>query len=344
MSTTDNERSASTRLRTALVYGERLDRIAAAVQACPLLELVGQSGNPHDAALRDVPWLADWRVLVARPDVQVVILAGGLRADIEVARLAAQHGIHTWRLPPLAGSFAEGLELATHLHKPGPIHRVASWWEHLADHAWGDLQWPDGFAPLYSELRAAGPGPSVRSWRASATEAPGGALADAGYDLLETLVATRGLPESVTAATGHYRNAPGAAPRETEDATLALLRYAGNGTALVRATWDMPPFEQTLALYAQGAGVLVSRQEVMLVAADGAVRDRRPLPDDYLAGELQRFVELVRGNARDRAALALERHLAVSALLDAVYLAARTGHPESPRKHYEVQGRPVPKT
>jgi hypothetical protein len=60
-------------------------------------------------------------------------------------------------------------------------------------------------------------------------------------------------------------------------------------------------------------------------------------------GELERFVAAVR--EPDSAAsqeVTLERHMAVSALLQATYLSARTGQPESPLKLYEVQGWPEP--
>lgn len=337
----DNERPAPGRLRAGLVFGERLPLVTAALRACPLLELVGQAGA--GVGLPGVTLHTDWRVLLAQTNLQAVLLAGSTRLDLEVAAAATQRGLHVWRLPPLARTFSAGAELLDALRRQGTIHQVASWWEHVSDHAWHELQWPEDFKPLYAELRAAGPGPSVKSWRASATEAAGGALADVGCNLLEVLVAVRGLPETVTAAIGAFGNESGAA-RETEDAALVILRYAGGGTGLVRAAWDLPPDEQWLALHGMAAGVRISPQEVQLLGPDGAIRDRRPLPDDFLAGDLQRFVQRVGGDARDRAAATLERHLAVSAVLESVYLAARTGQPESPRKHYEVQGRAAPKT
>ncbi len=64
----------------------------------------------------------------------------------------------------------------------------------------------------------------------------------------------------------------------------------------------------------------------MLSARNG--RDHALVPVASLAGETER--------------VALERHLAVTALLEALYLSARTGQPETPRKFYEVQKWPEP--
>lgn len=344
MSTSDNERTPQSPLRAGLLAeGERLDLVAAAIRACPLLELCGQSGMPQAAGLPDLPWVDDTRVLIAQPDLQAVLLATSTRADAELGAMAAERGLHVWRLPPLARSFAEATEIATRIKRCTAIYRVASWWEYVADHAWHELDWPDSFEPVFSELRISVPGPTRQSCRASVNESGGGVLASDAYAMLEALVAVRGLPESVTAATGKYGNEASAVARETEDTAVAILRYADGGTALIRATWN-PPYEQRTVHQGPAALVTLTDEEASVADAEGTITDRRPLPGEFLASELLRFLELVRGDARDRAAAAIERHVAVSALLETIYLAARTNHPESPRKFYEVQGWPLPRS
>ncbi len=345
MSQTNNDRSTQGRLRTGLIAsGERLDLVAPAVQACPLLELTGQSGMPQAAALPKVPWLDDWRVLMDQADLQAILLATTTRNDAELGAMAAQRGLHVWRLPPLARSFAEAAEIAGNIKRHATIYRLASWWEHVADHVWHELDWPENFQPLFSDLRISAVGPVAGSWRTSMNEAGGGVLANDGYAQLEALVAVRGLPESVSAAVGSCRPQPGGAAGDAEDTALAILRYSGGGMAAVRATWNLPPIEQQLLHHGQVATVRLTGEEASVSDADGGLRDRHPLSGDYLASDLHRFVQWVGGDARDRAAEAVERHLAISALLDTVYLSARTGHPESPRKFYEVQGWPLPRS
>jgi hypothetical protein len=89
--------------------------------------------------------------------------------------------------------------------------------------------------------------------------------------------------------------------------------------------------------------VTLTTDGLAITDIDGSLVDRRPFPAEWLGSELLRFAEFVRGDARDRAAAPLERHVSVSALLDTIYLAARTGHPESPHRRYDVQGWPEPR-
>jgi hypothetical protein len=344
MGSADNVPKSQGPVRVGLIAeGQSLVRLAPAVDACVLLQPVGQSGRPTGAGLPDVPWFDDPRVLIAHQGLEAVLLASSLRDDVELAAVAAERGLHVWRLPPLARTFEQGTGVLTRIKSLPVVYRVASWWEYVADHVWQELPWPEDFRPLFSELRISAPGPASESWQTRLAESAGGVLADQGYPMLEALVAVRGLPDGVVGDIGSYRKGAGGAARETEDAAVAILHYADRGLALVRAAWDLPPSERQMAHHGQAVSAVLDDEEVSLLDAAGAVIERRPLPGEFLANELARFAELVRSRARDRAAATLQRHLAVSALLEAVYLSARTGHPESPRKLYELQAWPEPR-
>lgn len=343
-SAADKEVTPDRRLPVGLIASPgRLEQVLRAVRGCPLLELVGQAGMPQAAAAPEAPWFDDARVLVTRGAMQAVLLASSTRRDAELAALVAERELPVWRLPPVARTFAEATEAVTRMRRASSVQRVASWWEHVVDHAWHELSWPADFKPLLSELHLRAPGPPLESWEASAGEAAGGVLARDAYNLLEALVALRGLPETVTAAVGRFRPGAGRTLRETEDSAVAILRYAGGGFAALHAAWDLPPPEQRLVHAGAAASVTLSPEEVAVRDLDGRAIDTRPLPADPLGVELLRFAELVGSGARDRASAPLERHLAVTALLEATYLAARTGHPESPRKYYQAQGWPEPR-
>lgn len=342
MTPLDNLHPSQAAVRAALVADAAgLARLAPALRASNMFELRGQAGMPQADALPGVPWVDDRRVLVANPEIEAVILAGSTREDVALAATVVQRGAHIWRLPPLARNFAEAVEVARLIRKQSAVYRVASWWEHVADHTWNELAWPDAFQPLLSELRVRAPGPARASWRARSAEAAGGVLAQEAYDLLEALCATRGLPESVSATIGTLHHPPATTPRETEDTVVAILRYAG-GAAVVQATWDTVPPERLLAHHGRAVTARLTEDEAVLGDGAGQVFDRRPLPTEYLVAELRQFAEWVRAAAHDRATACLEQHLATSALLEATYLAARTGHPEAPLKFYEVQGWPLP--
>lgn len=343
-SPTNNDRRPPGPVRVGLVAdGPPLPRLTAALEACLFMQPLGQAGMPPTAGLRQVPRFDDPRSLLAQPGLEAVLLATATRQDLALAAMAAERGLHVWRLPPLARSFAEAVEVVTRARQLPTIYRVASWWEYVSDHVWHELPWPAELTPRFSDLRASGPHPTSAGLPTRAPDTTAGALVVSGYSLLEALLAIRGLPESAAAAIGQYRKATAAAVGDAEDTAVAVLRYSDGEAALIRATWDMPPFEHQLAHHGPALSVTLTDDEVVLASSTGNVLDRRPLPGDFLASELLRFAEFVRGQARDRANAPLERHLAVNALLETVYLSARTGHPESPRKFYQVQGWPEPR-
>jgi predicted dehydrogenase len=318
-------------LRVGLIAdGAALAGLKAALGSCLLLQPLGQAGMAARDGCREVPHFDDPRTLLGQPALEAVLLATDPQQDVGLAAAAAARGLHVWRVPPLAAGFAEAAEVVTLARQLPTIYRVASWWEYVSDHVWHELPWPHELAPRFSDLRAGGRGAGGRD----------GALTGLGYALLEALLAVRGLPESAAAAIGRYRQANAAS--QVEDAAIAVLRYSDGGAALVRATWDMPPYEHQLTHHGAELSVSLTDEEVQLSGADGSILDRRPLPGDFLASELLRFAEFVRGQARDRATAPLERHLAVSALLATIHLAARTGHPESPHTFYKLQGWPEP--
>ncbi len=340
----NNETKAQGPLRIGVIAGpERLAELAPALAACKLLQPAGQAGMPQAAALPGVPWCDDPRVLIGNPELEAVLVAASTRQTPALVAVAAGRGLSIWQLPPLACNFAQAAEVLAQVRKAGVLYRVASWWEYVSEHVWAELHWPAEFKPLFSELRVSARGPAHDSWRSGVAETAGGALADAAYFMLEALIAVRGLPHAASGTIGQYRTTPSGAARAAEDTAVAILRYGDGGAALVRAAWDQPPFGQRLLHHGATATALLTNEEVALLDAHGDTLDRRPLPGGFLAHELMRFADAVRGQARDRAAAPLDRHLAVNALLEAVYLSARTGHPESPGKYYQVQGLPEPR-
>ncbi len=328
-------------LRVGLIaQPEHVSRLRPALAGCPWLNVVIQSGPEPSAALAGVTWADDPRAVLNKDAVEAILLADTTRANVALTNAALDDELPIWRLPPLGRTFAEAAELMARARRGGTVWRVASSWEFVSEQAWNELHWPGDFTPHYSEVRLSATGPDPRAWHASAAHAAGGALAEAGYAALEALVGVRGLPESVAASTAA---APRGGPqRETEDIAVGILRYRAGGIALVRATWDIGPPEDSTLHVGTGLNVQLGGGEVRLSDPQGRRLDQRPIPSDWLTVELSRFAEQVRSAARDRAAAPLDRHLAVSALLEAIYLSARTGQPESPRRLYEVQGLPIP--
>ncbi len=322
--------------------GRRLDTVLRALAECDGLSAVGIAGLPQQSAPDAIPWYDDSRVLLTESGVKGVVLADSPELNVQRAADAAELGVAVWRMPPVGREFAEAGEVLSACRRETIPYRVASWWEFVAETVWADLNWDDEFRPRYSELLVSTVDPAADGWEISRNEAGGGVLMLDAYDLLEALIAVRGLPDTVVATADSYRTTAAGTPRETEDTALAILHYADGGTTLVQTTWGLHPFQRKLAHHSTTRSLILGADDLTLLDREGRVLEQHPFPRSFLKYELDRFADSVRTTAHDRAAAPLERHLQVSALLETVYLAARTGHPESPRKRYEAHGWPEP--
>ncbi len=342
MAPANNDSQQHPLVQVALIAdAEQAQRLASAINACPRLRLHGQAGMAQSAALPDIPWQSDTRVLAAQTDVDAIVLAASVPDNAELAGVGLRHGTPVWQLPPLAPSFAEAAELVTLARQVSTTYSIASWWEHVLDHGWNELPWPEDFRPIFSDLRVNLPGPTPSSSPGKQAASTGGVLAGAAYPLLEALVAVRGLPDGVCSAVGTFRTPPGPTTPRVEDTAVAILRYADGGTGVISAARNLPGREHQLRHVGPDALVTLTDRDITLADHNGRIIDHRSLPEDYLASEMHRLAALIGAETSGRPA-PLERHLEVSALLDAIQLSARTGHPESPARLYKLQGRPEP--
>ncbi|MBU0640480.1 MAG: hypothetical protein KKB50_16580 [Planctomycetes bacterium] len=346
MSAANNETTPQRALQVGLIAEpERIGALGAAIRGCSHLHLATQAGPRQSEALPDVPWYDDTRVMIAQGELDALVLDTSTRAGVELGATAIKHGIHVWRTPPLGRSFAEATEVVHNARRQPVVYHVVSWWDHLAECV-SSARRATGLSSVnLSEIQVSAAGPPLKSWRSSLVDAGGGVLLTDAYAPLEILLALRGLPEGVLAAIGNFRRPSGEGPRETEDVANAILRYAGGGLACVRATWDTLPYERCSRHHGGEVTLTLSDAHLAIAGLDGECRHEGTIPDNLLAVEMDWFAGTILGGepARKETA-ALDRHIATTALLDAIYLSARTGQPESPRKLYRVQGWPEPKS
>ncbi len=325
----------------------RVGLVADEEQGPTLVRLLSSSPNWHlvatsGAALEvpaDVEWFDDRRVMITQSKLDALVLATSTRAAIDLDETAGTYGLSVWRTPPLARNFAEATQLVTAVEQRPRVYRVMSWWDHVRAPIREALQTLDDFKPRYTDIVVAASGPSIHSWRAGTIDAGGGVMTLDAYPMLEALIAMRGLPDNVSATTGRFRRHPGEAARETEDVALAVFRYEGGGVVSVRASWDIHPHEQYTLHHGAAHTVKITPHAISITDLDGEMLVERPFATDMLDADLAQFARSLTGRpAREAATKTLHRHVAVAALLETIYLSARTWHPEVPRKLYEVQG------
>lgn len=344
MTPTDNDPAAETRIPVGLIADARREpAFRAAIKACDEFELAAVGGErPSDNAgnAGDEQWFDDPRVLVVQSGVRAVVLAAATRMALALADAAAEVGVHVWRTPPIGRGFTEATEIVRRQRRLGTVYRIGSWWDHVREAALNCPELQDGFKPAFAELDVRTRGRPIESWESTKPRAGGGVLINDAYPILEALVEWRGLPDSITAAVGRYRQKKGEPPRETEDACSATLRYADGGMTSLRVTWDMPPFGQTLRLHDAELSVEMDEHVVRITTAEGEPLGEYRLPGDFAASEMRRFAAAVRGERAHSGVGGVDqadRHLAVIAIIESIYLSAVTGQPETPRKLYRLQ-------
>lgn len=327
-------------LRIGLIAsGESTERLRAAIAACGDVTLVAQSGVPQDVADAKVEWFDDRRVVIAQAAIDAIVLAVSPRVDTELSIVAAEHGKHVFRVPPLGRSFADAVEVVRRSRTAGVVIRAASWWEPRGEAVRSLLEREDGFRAIFTEAHVSAIGPSLHSPWSNQVESGGGVLLRDGYAMMESIVALRGLPESVQAHVGRCRTLRSGTPRETEDFVGAILRFEGGGAAIVRVAWDLGPPAWRVEHHGANATVIVGDCDAVIRRAADDADSSRNFAGDGLQRELGQFVRDARTPAAVRSLDdSIERHIAVSAVIEAIYLSARTGQPEIPRKLFEVQG------
>ncbi|MBK8914368.1 MAG: Gfo/Idh/MocA family oxidoreductase [Phycisphaerales bacterium] len=345
-SATHNE--APPPLRVGLIADDAAVAGIAAALAHPSVELVAQGGMRQSAASAGPAWHDDIRVLVAQSELDAVAIRTSPRIADEIARVALSHGIHVWLAHPAARRFDEAAALFTAAREAECVLGVESWWTHAAEHVRWALGLIEEPSPQHADVRVAAPGPTLDHWRSSALDAGGGVLLHSAAGALEALLMTCGLPQRVQAVTTRRRRSS-AAPRETEDVAAALLGYDNGRTAVVSAVWDVAPPACSTTVHHADRSLELRDDGLIVRTADGRVVDDRALPSaaERLRADLAHFIERclsrrIRTRAATREAGAPDeersRCLALLALIETIYLAARTGQAERPAKLYEVQG------
>ncbi len=338
----ERNNAGSRRLRVGLICdAPRGAELAAAIQRVPEAELVAVAGERFDVGEATAPRFDDPRALVVQGGVEAVVVAVATRAAVELAEIAAEAGVHVWRPPPLARSFAEAVHVASRRKSRPTLYRVASWWDHAAEHVLETGARLGSGATTMASLDVRCGAPPARHWSRRRAESGGGVVLNSAYDALLTLVALRGLPATVWSAALSAGGGAEGAVEQVEHACCAALLFGDGGLGTIRAAWDCAPEVCRLELVGGGGRLEVTNVDVHAWSASGAAVGGSGLCADYRAADVARFFAEVRGG-RVQAPEALDLHLAAGALVESMYLSSVTGQPESPRKQYEVQQWPVP--
>ncbi len=205
---------------------------------------------------------------------------------------------------------------------------------------------PWRFEPAFTHLRRVGERvggvhlavADVRStwnadgWRGDAVRSGGGVLLNDAYDAVDILVQTLGLPDEVFARCA-ARSAGGATLKyDTEDVAVVTLIFEGTAIATLSALRAEPAHVSEISFSGPEASLTLTPDRLKIVAGDGQSTQSIPVRSPTGSGPaISAFGAAIRaGRRRPRSVLA--EHIPTLAVIEAAYLSARTGVPESPQR------------
>jgi len=241
-------------------------------------------------------WHADWRGVLADPEVDAVYLATPVHLHAEQAVAAAEAGKHVLCEKPMAletagcermiaAARAHGVRLgvAYYRHHYRVIARLR---ELLASGEIGE--------PVLAQAQAYepfDPGPDhPRAWLMRRSESGGGPMADFGCHRIEVLLDLLGPVTEVHGLADNVRFRE----REVEDTCVAHLRFRSGAVAVLAVTHAAAEPRDTLEIFGTrgSARVSVLNQGALRVVTGGGTREERhpphpnlhqPLVEDFVA-------------------------------------------------------------
>jgi predicted dehydrogenase len=295
-------------------------------------------GDTDDRALREagetfgIPVFNDYRSLVIetlRGGLDWLLVAVPPFQSVELLRLAAERGIGVFCRPPFARSAEAAMKLAVHFKQHDCPLIISRPWRFdpafelllsLEDH----LGWVYAAAAQFCTTLDGREG-----WRGDSERAGGGVLLNDAYEVMDLLVSVLGVPQQVSAYRG-FAATPGVARAyDTEDSMIMAMQCGpdriGSFTAhrcMIGDAWRIDFLGTNGEAEVTAAGTTVKRRDVdepLITAREGDSRHHAEI-----AALADWHYRLSRKHVS-----AVETHLPTVAVIEAAYLSARTGSPES---------------
>ncbi|MBI4580865.1 MAG: Gfo/Idh/MocA family oxidoreductase [Planctomycetes bacterium] len=272
----------------------------------------------------------DFRSLIVSSPTEALFVAVPPFLRVNYLPLAAERGLPVFMLTPAARRFDEALALLGPFEAAGcPIVVSRAWGVEPALHP--DSLGLDQVGRFFlARANAAACLEENFDWRGDSQRAGGGVLLYHAYGLIDVIVQAMGTPSTVYAALSGISRPGTRFPYDTEDTAAVVCRYANGALATVSASWTTGPADWSVDLCGTGGSIHVDAGNVALRDRTGE-RDlaRHARSVNPLAVQVDEFLSTVCSNPRNLRGT-LRQHLPVVATIQAAYLSARTGQPESP--------------
>ncbi|MBU0717520.1 MAG: Gfo/Idh/MocA family oxidoreductase [Planctomycetes bacterium] len=254
--------------------------------------------------------------------------------SVDFVELAARQGVGVFHKAPAARTVTELQRMVECFDSAGlPFVVSRPWQAEPAYSALSELDSLAGFvAVAFAEIGSA---EGDAGWRGDSMRAGGGVLLNGGYELVDMLVSLLGMPEAVYAQCSALA-APGAVRKsDTEDAAGLVLRFTQGRAATVSAIRGVAKRYSRVALTGERSLVEILPNGMTVTPHNGSPARHHPVRTSYAAEPaIRACVDQLRSPDVDPRSTARE-HLLTMAVIEAAYLSAKTGSPESPTRFFE---------
>lgn len=271
--------------------------------------------SPNTAATFAERWrlgahYADWRDLVASPEIDAIAIACPNDTHRDIAVAAAAAGKHVLCEKPLAMSLAQADEMVDACKRAGVVLMYA---ENLL------------FVPMYQRVRELAQRGSIGQpflvkqaqchggpyspWFWDVERAGGGVVLDMGCHSIHAICWTMGAwPEAVTATMGRYAHAEKGLG---EDHSTVILHFPGGAIGIAENSWAMPGGNDYLEIYGPQGRLVANLERGPAISMYIAPESETALNQATRAGwqypmyeeawqfgfpqELQHFVDVIAG-------------------------------------------------
>lgn len=277
----------------------------------------------------------DYRLAVMQSGIDVVFAAAPLHACAEYIHIALDKKMHVLRIAPPARTFNELTEFVRQAAENEVQFGIAAALRfNKAYIAMRDYIEQNRGENIFLVTLQCGVGLSQEPWQRDPKLAGGGIILYDCYEMIDQLVLSFGTPDEVYAANTSQAHDRKQRLYVTEDTAVITMKFADTLTVNVLASKALP---QARILIAYGRDSKVCIDQSRLTAVDDqnnllSATDEPATHSELMMRMLADFSQSIAGAAQMPPVSSGADHLAAMALMEAVYLSARTGAPESPQR------------
>ncbi len=276
----------------------------------------------------------DYRSLIvetARTGLDLLFVALEPFQSLEFVHMAAERGIGVFHKAPCARNVREAQRLAHRFAQHERPLVVSRCWQ--SDPAFAFLndltETGDRVYAAVADVRTAD---TRTGWRGDSARAGGGVLLNGAYDAVDLIVHLLGLPGSVYAQCS-VAVPPGAAQQyDTEDAAVVAMHFAKERIACVTALRGATEPAWTVTLRCTRCTVEMGSDRLTVTPHDGGSPQHHRVWTPHPVHCAISAFGASQCSQEKLFASTVEEHLATVAVIEAAYLSAKTGEPESPSR------------